>query len=54
VRRFSSHPDTIAATPAPTIGAATKAGADVGAMPAKMLLRDFAIVTVGLANEVEA
>ncbi len=31
-----------------------KAGAEEGAIPAKLLLNDRAIVTAGLANEVEA
>lgn len=39
---------------APTNCAATKAGAEDGAMPAKVLLAARAKVTAGLAKDVEA
>jgi hypothetical protein len=42
------------ASAAPTSWAAMKAGASVGAMPAKVLDNERAIVTAGLANDVEA
>jgi hypothetical protein len=43
-----------AAATAPTIWATMKAGAEPGAMPAKVLLSERAMVTAGLAKDVEA
>ena len=39
---------------APAICAAMNAGTDVGAIPAKVSLSDRAMVTAGLAKDVEA
>ena len=54
VQSRNNHRNTAAAARAPTICAPMKAGAEVGAMPAKVLLRARASVTAGLAKEVEA
>ena len=51
---LKSQPAIPRAVTDPASCAAMKLGADPGAMPAKVLLRERAIVTAGLANDVEA
>ena len=50
----NSQPNTTAPANAPSSSATMKPGASAGAMPANVLLRLRAMVTAGLANEVEA
>ena len=45
---------TAMATSAPAAWAAMKAGASIGRMPEKVSVNNRAIVTAGLANEVDA
>lgn len=49
----ANQPDNHVAANAPSSCAAMKPGASAGRMPAKVSLRARAIVTAGLANEVE-
>lgn len=51
---MSSHEQRMSASSAPTIWAMMNVGAELGAMPAKVSDRLRAIVTAGLAKEVEA
>ena len=51
---LKSQANTTVAVIAPKIWVAIKAGASIGDMPVKVLVRVRAIVTAGLANEVEA
>ncbi len=51
---FNSQPNRSTAASAPTIWAAMKAGAEIGAIPAKVLDIDRAMVTAGFANDVDA
>jgi hypothetical protein len=45
---------TRSAVTAPAISAATNAGTSIGRIPEKLSVKDLAIVTAGLANDVEA
>ena len=54
LRSFNSQPNRPLAARAPPNWAAMNRGADVGAMPAKVLDSERAMVTAGLANEVDA
>ena len=49
----NSHPKSAAAATAPANSASTKAGASPGAIPAKVSLKLRAMVTAGLAKDVE-
>ena len=50
----NSQPNKIAAAKAPASSATMNPGASPGAMPANVSLNDRAMVTAGLAKEVEA
>ena len=52
-RSDHSQPNTAVAARAPTTWAAMNPGASAGAMPAKVSVKDRAIVTAGFANEVD-